>query len=121
MLKTTALIAGSLLLGVSAATLVATPQRLAQAQGQNRSPLDQDYENRMRAARTQQERSRIQAEYDQRMQQGALPDSSGGAVRSAPGTAGSGSVPSNRTSPVDSITGQSPGGGGSVPRGQSGD
>jgi hypothetical protein len=121
MLKTTALIAGSLVLGVSVAAFADTPQRLVQAQVQNRSPADQDYQNRMRAAKTAEERSRIQAEYDQRMQQGAVPDNSDDAVRSAPGTAGSGAVPSNRTSPFDTAPGLSPGGGGSVPRGQSGD
>jgi hypothetical protein len=117
MLKATAIIAGSLLLGVSTAAIAETPQQLAQAQMQNRSQIDQDYQARLRAAKTPEERARIQSEYDQRMQQGAVPDSSGTPpVRSAPGTAGSGTVPSNRGS--DTIPGQSPGGGGSVPPGQ---
>lgn len=120
MLKATALIAGSLLLGVPSAAIAAdTPQQMAQAQMQNRSQLDQDYQARLRAAKTPEERARIQAEYDRHMQQGAVPDSSGGAVRTAPGTAGSGTVPSNPSSrSSETIPGQSPGGGGSVPRGQ---
>lgn len=118
MLKATALIAGSLLLGVSTAAIADSPQQVAQAQMQNRSQLDQDYQARLRAAKTPEERARIQAEYDRRMQQGAVPDSSGGAVRTAPGTAGSGTVPSNPRS-SDTVPGQSPGGGGDVPRGQS--
>jgi hypothetical protein len=118
MLKATALIAGSLLLGVSTAALADAPQQLAQAQMQNRSQLDQEYQTRLRAAKTPEERARIQAEYDQRMQQGAVPDNSGSAVRTAPGTAGSGTAPSSRR-PSETIPGQSPGGGGSVPPGQS--
>ncbi len=118
MLKATALIAGSLFLGVSSAAIADSPQQLAQAQMQNRSQLDQDYQNRLRAAKTPEERARIQAEYDRHMQQGAVPDS-GSTVRTAPGTAGSGTVPSDPSSrKSQTIPGQSPGGGGDVPRGQ---
>lgn len=116
MLKTTALIAGSLLLGMSTAAIADAPQQLAQAQMQNRSQIDQDYQARLRAAKTPEERARIQAEYDRHMQQGAVPNDSG-TVRTAPGTAGSGTVPSNRGS-TDTIPGQSPTGGGAVPPGQ---
>lgn len=118
MLKATALIAGSLLLGVSTAAIADAPQQSAQAQMQNRSQIDQEYQARLRAAKTPEERARIQAEYDRHMQQGAVPDSPGNAGRSAPGTAGSGTVPSNRNS-SGTAPGQSPGGGGDVPRGQS--
>jgi hypothetical protein len=113
MLKATTLIAGSLLLGMSTAAVAEAPQQLAQAQMQNRSQIDQDYQDRLRAAKTPEERARIQQEYDLRMQQGAVPDSSG-TVRSAPGTTGSSSVPSNRR-PTETMPGQS----GAVPPGRS--
>lgn len=123
MLKATALIAGSLLLGTASYAVAAeTPQQLAQAQNtQNRSQVEQDYQNRLRAAKTPEERARIQAEYDRYMQQGAVPNS-GSNVRTAPGTAGSGTMPDNpasRTAPPPARAGESPGGGGAVPPGQS--
>jgi hypothetical protein len=116
MLKATALIAGSLLLGMSTAAVAAAPQQLAQAQMQNRSQIDQDYQARLRAAKTPEERARIQQEYDLRMQQGALPNNSD-SVRTAPGT-GSSSVPPNRR-PTETMPGQTPGSGMSVPPGRS--
>lgn len=97
------MVAVSLLLGMTTPVLADAPQQVAQAQQQNRSQIEQDYQNRLRAAKTPEERAQIQAEYDRMMQQGAVPNS-GSNVRTGPGTA------------------DSPGatGGGSVPRGQSG-
>lgn len=122
MLKATALIASSLLLGTASYAVAAdTPQQLAQAQNtQNRSQVEQDYQNRLRAAKTPEERARIQAEYDRSMQQGAVPNS-GSNVRTAPGTAGSGTMPDtpSSSSPPPARAGESPSGGGAVPRGQS--
>lgn len=113
MLKATTL-AGSLLLGISGVAFAAdAPQQVAQAQMQNRSQIDQDYQNRLRAAKTPEERARIQAEYDRHMQQGAVPND--GSVRTAPGTAGSGVEPSRPGVGINS--GESPTGG-SVPPGQ---
>lgn len=125
MIKATALIAGSLLLGTASYAVAEPPQQLAQAQMQNRSQIEQDYQNRLRAAKTPEERARIQSEYDRYMQQGAVPDS-GSNVRTAPGTAGSGTMPDNpatRNDPSGPPTraGQSPSGGGAVPPGQGGD
>lgn len=97
------LIAVSLLLSVSAPVHAESSSvQYAQAQ-QSPSQMEQDYQNRLRAAKTPEERARIQAEHDRMMQQGAVPDS-GSNVRTGPGTAQD----------------PSPGGGGSVPRGQSG-
>jgi hypothetical protein len=123
MLKATALV-GSLLLGVSGAAIAADApqqpaQQLAQAQMQNRSQIEQDYQNRLRAAKTPEERARIQAEYDRYMQQGAVPDS-GSTVRTAPGTAGSGTMPAPSNRDSGTRAGESPSGGGSVPSGQGG-
>lgn len=89
MLKATALVAASLVLGVSAAAIADTPQQLAQAQMQNRSQIEQDYQARLRAARTPEERARIQAEYDQQMQQSAVPDDGATSLPGAPDAAGS--------------------------------
>ena len=123
MLKATALIAGSILLGTASYAVAEPPQQLAQAQMQNRSQIDQDYQNRLRAAKTPEERARIQAEYDRAMQQGAVPNSGDSNVRTAPGTAGSGTMPDNPANRSQSPTraGQSPSGGGAVPPGQGGD
>ncbi len=122
MLKATALIAGSILLGTASYAVAAdTPQQLTQAQTQNRSQIEQDFQNRLRAAKTPEERARIQAEYDRYMQQGAVPNSGGG-VRTAPGTSGSGTMPDNpasRSTPPPARPGESPSGGGAVPPGQS--
>lgn len=98
------LIAVSLLLSMSVPVHAQSVQ-YAQAQ-QSQTQLEQDYQNRLRAAKTPEERARIQAEHDRMMQQGALP---GGVV---PG--------SNVTSGPGTAQDSSPGGGGSVPRGQSG-
>lgn len=123
MLKATALIAGSILLGTASYAVAAdTPQQLTQAQTQNRSQIEQDFQNRLRAAKTPEERARIQADYDRSMQQGAVPNS-GSDVRTAPGTAGSGTMPDNpatRNTPggPPARPGESPSGG-AVPPGQS--
>lgn len=110
------LLAGSLLLGVSGVAIAAnTPQQLSQAQMENRSQVEQDYQNRLRAAKTPEERARIQAEYDRYMQQGAVPDS-GSNVRTGPGTAGSGTTPDH----PGMQPGESPSGGGAIPPGQRG-
>lgn len=96
------LIAVSLLLSMSS-PIHAQQSTVQVAQAQTPSQMEQDYQNRLRAAKTPEERARIQAEHDRMMQQGAVPNSNSN-VRTGPGTA------------EDS----SPGGGGSVPRGQSG-
>lgn len=98
MLKATAIVAGSLLLG-TASFAVAESQQLTQAQmqnqqTQNRSQLEQDYQNRLNAARTPEERARIQAEWDRSRQQGAVPgigsnsDPAAPSNRSVPGGPG---------------------------------
>jgi hypothetical protein len=117
MLKATALIAGTLLLGTASYAVAESPQQLAQSQMQNRSQIDQEYQDRLRAAKTPEERARIQAEYDRHMQEGAVPNSGSG-VRTAPGTSGSGTMPSRPG--AGSQPGESPSGGGAVPRGQGG-
>jgi hypothetical protein len=96
------LIAVSLLLSMSSPALAQPPAQYAQAQ-QMPSQTEQDFQNRMRAAKTPEERAGIQAEHDRMMQQGAVPKADTN-VRTGPGTAQD----------------ASPGGGGSVPRGQSG-
>ena len=115
MLRTTALIAGSLMLGTASLAVAEPTQQLAQAQMQNQSQIDQDYQQLMRAAKTPEERARIQRDYERAQQQGAVPDS-GTNVQTAPGTAGSGTRPS--TSPSMNNPGQSPTGGGARPPGQ---
>lgn len=100
------LIAVSLLLSMSGPVHAQSAAQYAQAQqrpSQPPSQVEQDFQNRLRAAKTPEERARIQAERDRMMQQGAVPNS-GSNVRTGPGTAQD----------------PSPGGGGSVPRGQSG-
>ncbi len=100
------LIAVSLLLSMSGPVHAQSAVQYAQAQqrpSQTPSQMEQDFQNRLRAAKTPEERARIQAEHDRMMQQGAVPNS-GSNVRTGPGTAQD----------------PSPGGGGSVPRGQSG-
>jgi hypothetical protein len=118
MLKATALIAGSVLLGTASFAVAGQPQQHAQAQTQTQSQIEQDYQNRLRAAKTPEERARIQAEHDRLIQQGAVP----GNVQTAPGTAGSGVMPTppgtDRSAPRP---GESPGGSGGVPPGQGGD
>lgn len=96
------LIAVSLLLSMSSPALAQPPVQYAQAQ-QTPSQMEKDYQDRLRAAKTPEERARIQAEHDRMMQQGAVPNTDTN-VRTGPGTAQD----------------TSPGGGGSVPRGQSG-
>lgn len=118
MLKGTVLVAGALLMSASSIALADSPQQYAQAQTQNRSQMDADFQKRMNDAKTPQEKARIQAEHDRMMQQGAMPDS-GNAVRTAPGTAGSGTMPERSDGATQA--GQSPGGGGAVPKGQGGD
>lgn len=105
-------ITGLILFGLPAAALADVPQYFAQAQQQNRSQLDSDYQNRLRSARSSEERARIQAEYDRQMQQGALPshDHSDSRVQTAPGTAGSGTLP--YTQDRGPAAGESPTGGG---------
>ena len=119
MLKATAL-AGAVLIGLSGVAIAAdAPQRQAQSQTQNRSQMEQTYQQRLRDAKTPEERARIQAEHDRAMQQGAVPGNSG-AVRTGPGTAGSGTLPSpdNNVSGSPSRAGESPTGGGGRPPGQ---
>lgn len=115
MLKTTPLVIGTLLLGTTPLAVAESMPQLAQAQTQNRSQIDQDYERLMRSARTPEERARIQADYERAKQQSAVPNSEG-TVRTAPGTAGSGSNPSTRPNPGN--PGGSPTGGGAKPPGQ---
>lgn len=116
MRKTLAIIAGSLLFGAASYAVAEPSQQVAQAQIQDRDQIERDYQNRLNAARTPEERARIQAERDRMLQQGAVPNS-GSAVRTAPGTAGSGTMPERFDGGTQA--GQSPGGGGSVPSGQS--
>lgn len=112
MLKATALIAGSVLLGTASFAVAGQPQQHAQAQTQ--SQIEQDFQNRLNAAKTPEERAQIQAEHDRLMQQGAVPN-----VQTAPGTAGSGTMPTPPGSdPSLPQPGVSPGGGGGVPPGQ---
>lgn len=106
-------IAISLLAGFSSAALAQSSHQLVQAQ-QNRSQFDRDYQQRLNAAQSPQERARIEAEYDRMRQEGRVPDPvphvdpdtgiHDPSVRSGPGAAPD--------------PGQGPGGGGSVPRGQ---
>jgi hypothetical protein len=111
------LIAVSLLLGMGSPALAQPPMQYAQAQ-QTPSQMEQDYQNRLRAAKTPEERARIQAEHDRMMQQGAVPDT--GAVRTgpqpdAPGALGGGNVPRGQrdSGGADSSTGGGSGTGGS--------
>ena len=115
MLRATVLVAGALLIGGSPLALADTPQQLAQAQVQNRSQMDAEYQRRLSAAKTPDERARIQAEWDRMKQQSQLPGS-GTDVRTAPGTAGSGTMPDRGDGRPQS--GQSPGSGAGRPGGQ---
>lgn len=91
MLKNTALnlVAMSLAIGLSAPALADAPQQVAQAQQLNRTQADQvlsekermDFQTRLNAAKTPEERARVQAEYDRMIesrtqQQGAVPRTS---------------------------------------------
>lgn len=119
MRKVASIIAGSLLFGFPSIVIADVPQQVAQQQ--NRSLMDSLYRERLQSAQAAEERARIQAEYDRRMQQGAIPghDHSDTRVLTAPGTAGSGVLPYTRD--PGPAAGESPSGGGSVPRGQGGD
>lgn len=115
------------LFGAAAVILMALPsvavgqmsQQMVQVQQQNWTQTD--YEQRLRAAKTPEERGRIQAEYDRQMQQGAMPshDHNDTRVQTAPGTAGSGTLPS--TEDHGPRAGETPGSGGGVPHGQGGE
>jgi hypothetical protein len=92
------LLAVSILLGMSShtvaapseTTVVSQPSQIAQAQSpQSQGQMEQDFQDRLRNAKTPEERARIQAEHDRMMQQGAVPGAapdSGTNVRTGPGT-----------------------------------
>lgn len=109
------LIAVSILLGMSShaiaapskTTTVSQPPQIAQAQSppsQSPSQMEQDFQDRLRNAKTPEERARIQAEHDRMMQQGAVPDS-GANVRTGPGMGSSAMPGGQRDSGSPSDTG----------------